>query len=165
MFRKEGSAFASTGKSSSAKKETPLRRSDMRRLRDRFLEGLAKDEVTLESEIAEIVNDAFGCGTSNEILLRRKLRMNDENVTIYSRSPSSSQSSDTATADNDKCDKCNKWPYNRTSQPLLLEMEDSRRRPILIPCLSLLSIVPHCLPTVLIHSETSKYILFAAELI
>jgi len=154
MFRKSGSSLASTGASSSTKKETPLRKSDIRRLRDRFLEGgYGKNAKTdLDPKHLEAINDAFGCGSNNEMITRRKIRVDGENITIYTRCPSTCPPSETT------------WPYNRTNQPLVLEIEDSKNKPVLIPCLALLSIISPYLPNVVIASETSKYICRGADL-
>ena len=152
MFRKEGSAFG--GGSSSTKKETPLRRSDIRRLRDRFLiDGYGKNAKNeLEPKLIELINDAFGCGSSHEQILCRKIRLDGEKINIYSRSPSTCSPSETT------------WPYNRVAQPILVEMEDASNKPVLLPCLSLLSILPPYLPNVVIASETSKYLCRGADL-
>ena len=138
MFRKEGSA-------SNGKKETSLRRSDMRKLRDRFLEDY---QEPLDTQTSEIIQDAFGCASTNATILRSKVRIHGDTITIFVRCPTSS----------------NIWPYIESSQPILIEMETTSNQPILIPHLSLLSILPNYLPNVIIPSPASKYICRGADL-
>lgn len=90
-------------------------------------------------------------------------------VLLYLRTPSSSSSSTTTEHD----DLHHSWPYRLTTQPILLELEhefikhEKGNCSTLIPCLPLLSAIPHsCLPfpRVLVYSQVSTFLCRGANL-
>lgn len=97
-------------------------------------------------------------------------------VLLYLRTPSSSSSSTTTittttTTEHDALH--HSWPYRFTTQPILLELEhefikhEKGNYTTLIPCLPLLSAIPHsCLPfpRVLVYSQVSTFLCRGANL-
>ena len=184
MFHKEGTFSLPGGKKS---QDTPLRKSDRRKLRDRFISslfGLENDEK-LQGEIG-IVADAIFMDLSSDILYRKmKIPGYSNSAYIHCYLRTSSTLSDV-------------WPYHSTTQPILIEMmnhpypctpinlsqrisqgktnmspinwnQEKIPTPILIPTLAILSILPietfdHIIPTITIPSSVSKFLCRGAHL-
>ncbi|KAL7471292.1 hypothetical protein ACHAXS_011591 [Conticribra weissflogii] len=167
MFHKEGTS------TSGGKKDAPLRKSDRRKLRDRALDALflpAKVDVDCgdndngtsapEQEWIRrahlLMDDAIVSSRGGEEILSRKLKLaSGENVTLFLRTASSSQSakpsggnkhvsSSPSPLTHEELLKAypTTWPYHQSTQPVLLEMEDADRKVHLIPLLPLLAALP-----------------------
>ena len=141
------------------------------------------------SRSIQLVDDVI-LGNDGDIV-SRKLRLSDgTNVTLFLRTPSSiggdiptlTSNNATSSSTSDTFVDCNSfpivWPYHRTIQPILLEMEDGERKVHLIPLLPLLmSLSPiqsdgivdsiddgGLLPNIVVHSEVSKFLCRGADL-
>ena len=145
------------------------------------------------SRAIQLVDDAI-LGNNGDIV-SRKLRLSDgTNVTLFLRTPSSvggdvptltsNNATPSSSSSSDTVD-CNSfpvvWPYQKTIQPILLEMEDGERKVHLIPLLPLLmSFSPSQsngrivdisinndysgIPNIVVHSEVSKFLCRGADL-
>lgn len=145
------------------------------------------------SRAIQLVDDVI-LGNNGDIVSRKLRLMDGTNVTLFLRTPSSivggnlptlalnnnatSSSSSSNTVD------CNSfpivWPYQKTIQPILLEIEDGERKVHLIPLLPLLmSFSPSesngrkvdsinndddGIPNIVVHSEVSKFLCRGADL-
>ena len=212
MFQKAGSS------TNGGKKDAPLRKSDRRKLRDRALDvlftiGGNKDNNTISSSLdkkeewisnaQKLIDDCILAPKGGDVLSRKIKLLSGEHATLFLRTPSGAQSQSTATIMNDTndgstlscCEDILKlyptaWPYHQTTQPILLEYEDSiDRKIILVPLLSLLAALPppvlsspytllgndnadddndtkitHQIPNILVHSEVSKFLCRGADL-
>ena len=171
------------------KKDAPLRKSDRRKLRDRLLETLFSGESKTNwiAQAEKLIDDAIvGSGD----VLCRKLKLQNEHVTLFLRTGCSCPSTDVsreAPIDMDGLMDAfpTSWPY-QTTQPIVLEYEDSERKLHLIPLISLLSALPppppspplnnepyipldetikkYRIPNLTIHPAVSKYICRGADL-
>jgi len=160
MFKKEGSFSKTNGKKA---KDTPLKKSDRRKLRDSFLAiignttAAANDETdTGTQSITKEQLDFIFLDSKSDVSIR-KLKLKNVNsnagaTNIYSRSPSSSIEEDAAL-----------WPYTKFSQVLLMQVDN-----VTIPSLALLSILPaeilNSLPTMVVPPIVSKYLCRGADL-
>lgn len=171
MFKKDNSSFSKDGK-----KETSLRKSDLRKLLSAFkaFHNIGKkssngDDVEEEQRLNDFLNHIFTLPSSlnnaQDAILKRKIPSHT-NVWLYLRTPT------TTVAASDENDSSRaSWPYNTANnnninQPLLLEMESASnsKKKLLIPCLALLSVLPDLLPIVHVYSETSKFLCRGADL-
>lgn len=186
MFHKEGSFSLPGGKKS---QDTPLKKSDRRKIRERFLASsfrdIHKDDDMLMRDV-EAVLDILFLDFSSDILLR-KIKIAGNRVNFYLREPSASS------LENESCKKRMNWPY-RTIQPILIELmnhpyppqitkqygysqghlfeknTNNNSNPVLIPTVATLSILPletfqrQCIPTITIPSSVSKYLCRGAHL-
>jgi len=146
MFHKEGSFNKTQGKKA---KDTPLKKSDRRKLRDAFTSLIPGNVDHIKVQL-----DCFFLDSKSDVTIRKlKQKAATSNagaMNIYSRSPSSA--SDGAT-----------WPYTRFNQVLLMEVDK-----IMLPSLALLSVLPvdvlDSLPTVFVPPIVSKYLCRGADL-
>ena len=165
MFSKEGSSTIG------GKKDSPLKKSDRRKLRDRTLEILfTGDALSNESahentstkwtvRAEKLVSDAIIASKGGEVLSRKLKLPNGENATLFLRTPSCSATDDDASSgpkhhasQNLSYDEMiqsypTTWPYKHTTQSILLEYEDADRKVHLIPLLPLLAALPPPMPS------------------
>jgi len=148
------------------------------------------DSVSNDDRVAlmMILNDALSLKpqSGGDILVRKvKLQQQQQQhmaekgsgsaksgcVLLYLRIPPLSSTTTTTVTESDNFHEC--WPYRFTTQPILLELEHEFIKPkngvlpTLIPCLPLLSAVPHsCLPfpRVLVYSQVSTFLCRGANL-
>ena len=212
MFQKDGSSTLN------GKKDVPIRKSDRRKLRDRvvdvlFTGGSTKDNNENDApsggqceewitRAEKLIDDCIVAPKGGDVLARKmKLMGGGEHATLYLRTPSSSSASSSANDSNSNGGELSyidilklyptTWPYQQTTQPILLEYEDSDRKVNLIPLLPLLAALPPSLsspplgkkgeeeenpndddknnnkyriPNIIIHSEVSKYMCRGADL-
>ena len=213
MFAKEGSSTIG------GKKDAPLKKSDRRKLRDRTLDVLftggsndstdksSDDNTSGEwaSRAAKLINDAIVAPKGGEVLSRKLKLANGQLSTLFLRTPS--PLTDAVALEHKKCDKASElqsyddiiksypttWPYHKTTQPILLEYEDTDRKVHLVPLLPLLAALPptkmpsspltkvveeeesskteapnkstqYKIPNISVHPEVSKYICRGADL-
>ncbi|KAL7498347.1 hypothetical protein ACHAWT_009395 [Skeletonema menzelii] len=211
MFAKEGSSTIG------GKKDAPLKKSDRRKLRDRSLDILfnsssstggndsadnsdynTSEEWTSRAE--KLINDAIIAPKGGDVLSRKLKLASGHLATLFLRTPSPL----TDAVEHATCDKASDhqsyddiiksypttWPYHKTTQPILLEYEDSDRKLHLVPLLPLLAALPpplpsspltkvveessiteasnkssqYKIPNISVHPEVSKYICRGADL-
>jgi translation initiation factor 2D len=159
MFQKEGSFCKTKGKKA---KDTPLKKSDRRKLRDSFLAiigntaAAAADEIDTGTQSIKVQLDFIFLDSKSDVSIRKlKLKGVNSNAgatNIYSRSPSSSIEEDAVL-----------WPYTKFTQVLLMEVDK-----MMLPSLALLSILPavvlNRLPTMVVPPIVSKYLCRGADL-
>jgi translation initiation factor 2D len=154
MFKKEGSFSRTKGKKA---KDTPLKKSDRRKLRDAFVSILqTNDETSSTSDsnnLKKQIDHIFLDSKSNVSIRKLKLKHTNSNAgatNIYSRSPSSTD------------EEALLWPYTKFTQVLLMEVDK-----VTLPSLALLSILPgellNILPTVVVPPIVSKYLCRGAD--
>jgi predicted ribosome-associated RNA-binding protein Tma20 len=150
--------------------------------------GSASNSNDDREALMMILNDAlsFKQQSGGDILVRKvKLQQQQQQymaekgsgsaksgcVLLYLRIPPSSSTTTTTATEPDNLHDC--WPYRYTTQPILLELEHEFIKPknadlpTLIPCLPLLSAIPHsCLPfpRVLVYSQVSTFLCRGANL-
>ena len=174
MFHKEGSYSTTQGKKT---KDTPLRKSDRRKLRDKFLsillsqetEGTPNTSIHQEEEEAttQFLSHVF-LDSNSEISLRKirlpNAKSNAGATHVYIRTPTSrskppSLVGETGTSDGGYTG----WPYTHAPQAILLEFDQH-----LLPTCALLSTLPpnltSRLPTLTIPPQVSRYICRGADL-
>ena len=152
MFKKEGSFSRTKGKKA---KDTPLKKSDRRKLRDAFFASIIKtnDETSTNSSIKKQIDFIFLDSKSNVSIRKLKLKHTNSNAgatNIYARSPSSTD------------EEALLWPYAKFTQVLLMEVDA-----VILPSLALLSVLPgeilNNLPTVVVPPIVSKYLCRGAD--
>jgi len=204
MFQKEGSSTIG------GKKDVALRKSDRRKLRDRVLDALftgTGSEIISEKEewitrAEKLIDDAIVAPKGEDVLSRKLKLPSGDHATLFLRTASGPLFGDSslvnATANGTlSYDDIIKsfpitWPYHQSTQPILLEYEDSDRKVSLIPLLPLLAALPpplgkpasttptsasstentdnnnesrtYRIPNIVVHSEVSKYICRGADL-
>jgi translation initiation factor 2D len=160
MFAKEGSSTIG------GKKDSPLKKSDRRKLRDRTLEilftgggGDSSSKFLWTDRAEKLISDAILAPRGGD-LLSRKLKLNSgENATLFLRTPTAdAESTDDKAPVNIQRNKnqCfddiletypTTWPYHQSTQSILLEYEDVDRSIHLIPLLPLLAALPPPMPS------------------
>eukprot|EP00580_Thalassiosira_gravida_P019492 CAMPEP_0201673770 /NCGR_PEP_ID=MMETSP0494-20130426/35503_1 /ASSEMBLY_ACC=CAM_ASM_000839 /TAXON_ID=420259 /ORGANISM="Thalassiosira gravida, Strain GMp14c1" /LENGTH=796 /DNA_ID=CAMNT_0048155761 /DNA_START=135 /DNA_END=2525 /DNA_ORIENTATION=- len=214
MFQKDGSSTIG------GKKDAPLRKSDRRRLRDRVLDVLFIGEKQRECEnnnaenadaewitgAEKLIDDAIIAPKGGDVLSRKLKLVGGENATLFLRTASRPAVVDSSVDNNATTINVNDrllyhdilksypttWPYHQSTQPILLEYEDSADRKLvhLIPLLPLLAVLPpptsspplgksdddnnsnnntdskrkYRIPNIVIHAEVSKYTCRGADL-
>ena len=162
MFAKEGSSTIG------GKKDSPLKKSDRRKLRDRALEILFNgdddddddDESNIDaseewkSRAEKLINDAIIAPKEGEVLSRKLKLATGQLATLFLRTPGPpSTGAEPSTDTHQSYDEIiqsypTTWPYHQTTQPILLEYEDGDRKQLrLVPLLPLLAALPPPLPS------------------
>ena len=155
MFKKEGSF-----KPSKKGQDTPLKKSDRRKLRDAFLSILNSSNTDLITEDLKQQIDFIFLDSKSDVSIR-KIKQKDSksnagSTQIYSRSPATQLAQDSSGSVF--------WPYTKYNQVLLMEINKT-----MVPSLALLSILPaeiiqNIIPTVVVPSIVSKYLCRGADL-
>jgi translation initiation factor 2D len=155
MFAKEGSA-------TSGNNDSPLKKSERRKLRDRALEILfstddddsnnASEEWTSRAE--KLINDAIIAPKGGDVMSRKLKLATGEHATLFLRTPSPTgeEPADKKCANDQSYNDIlqsypTTWPYHQTAQPILLEYEDADRKVHLVPLLPMLAALPPPLPS------------------
>ena len=141
-------SFSKDNSSTSSKVDVPLRKSDLRGLKNALLSLYFPEELDEPSD--QTLTAIF---SPNALITRRKL--NKSTSVIFRRGPKEPILG-------------SKWPYVSPEMniPLLIEMSTSKKNTgtSLVPCLSLLSMFPTMLPSVIVHPAASKYLCGGADL-
>jgi translation initiation factor 2D len=179
------------------KKDAPLRKSDRRKLRDRLIETLFIGEGSGEwiSRAEKLIEDAIVAPKGGDVMCRKLKLVGGDHATLFLRSSGGEISGAAVVMETpNNLEELMKsyptsWPY-QTTQPILLEYEDSDRKLHLIPLLSLLAALPpppstpllagalepqaeytsnasarkYRIPSILVHPQVSKYICRGADL-
>ena len=155
MFKKEGSF-----KPSKKGQDTPLKKSDRRKLRDAFLSILNSPNTDLITEELKQQIDFIFLDSKSDVSIR-KIKQKDSksnagSTQIYTRSPVTQLAQDSSGSIF--------WPYTKYNQVLLMEINK-----MMVPSLALLSILPaeiiqNIIPTVVVPSIVSKYLCRGADL-
>ncbi|EED90413.1 predicted protein [Thalassiosira pseudonana CCMP1335] len=204
MFHKDGSSTLG------GKKDAPLRKSDRRKLRDSLVDALfigdASSPTSTDGWIGraeKLIDDAILAPKGGDVLSRKLKLPGGEHATLFLRTPAAgplgtSSSSFLATKPSTTTahpiseeQLFNSypiaWPYYQTTQPIVMEYEDTDRKVHLIPLLALLAALPpplpsspllaigandtsdtttkkYRIPNIAIHPQVSKYICRGADL-
>ena len=157
MFHKEGTfqTVVSSGKNKKKSIDTPLRKSDRRKLHSVALSLTSRrssmatfDDQVDTDQVDSILNTIF----LDDTLSVRKVQLPDSKAQVYLRSSS---------GNNDN----SKWPYPSSTECVWLSIDlGPHTQPLELPSLTTLSLVPTMLPIVYVHPNVSKYLCRGAHL-
>lgn len=154
MFHKPDSSTLVKGKKSV---DVPLKKSDRKKLLGSVKETLLVSEGAQESAPTNaLLQSIFMEGT----LTSRKLNHPQLNkVVLYFRSASSQKSSSSCD------DDATPWPFSATTQCIWMTVDPGPSLELIhCPTVALLSVLPGNLPTVVVPSQTSKFLCRGAHL-
>jgi translation initiation factor 2D len=141
MFQKQGS---STGGGKKKAIDTPLRKSDRRKLRDIAADFFRRYETDVSEGLLDVVF------TQDSLVVRKILHAQLNKVQLYFRGPSSDSS-------------CG-WPYLASTECVWMTVDAGPGEPtIQCPSIALLSLVVN-FPAVLVPSDVSRYLCRGAHL-